>query len=54
MLVNMFLGNLTSGLRQFTLHVLDFLEFNIFDIKRIQNMTSFLWIIYTCVIILRF
>ena len=42
----MFLVNLTSGLLQCTLHFLDFLWFDIFDVKRIQNVTSFLRIFY--------
>ena len=41
-LVNIFLVNLICGLLQCTLHVLDFLWFNIFDVKRIENVTSFL------------
>ena len=36
-----------------TLHVLDFLWFDVVDVKRIQNVTSFLRT-FTCVIILRF
>ena len=39
MLVNRFLVNLTSDLLQCTLHALDFLWFDIFDVTRIQNMT---------------
>ena len=41
-LVNIFLANLTSGLLQCILYILDFLWFDIFDAKRIQNVTSFL------------
>ena len=37
---------LTSGLLQYTLHVLDFLWFDIFDVKSIQNVTTFLRIFY--------
>ena len=43
---NIFLVNLTSGLLQCILHVLDFPLFDIFNIKRIQNLTSFLWTFY--------
>ena len=45
--------NLTTELLQYKLNFLDFLWFHIFDVKRIQNGTSFLWT-FTCVIILRF
>ena len=45
-LVNVFLVNLTSGLLRFTMHILDFLWFDIFDLKRIQNVTSFLRAFY--------
>ena len=33
--------NLISGLLQCTLHILDFLWFDIFNVKRIQNVTPF-------------
>ena len=39
MLVNIFLVNLTSGLLQRTFHILDFPRLDIFDVKRIQNVT---------------
>ena len=51
--VNIFLVNLTSTLLQCTLHILDYFWVDIFDIKRIQNVTSFLWTFYVA-IILRF
>ena len=36
-LVNIFLANLTCGLLQCTLYLLDFLWLDIFDAKRIQD-----------------
>ena len=42
----MFLANLTSSLLQCTPHILDFLWFDIFDLKKIQNVSSFLRTFY--------
>ena len=44
--VKIFLVDLTSGLLQCILYVLDFLWFEIFHVKRIQNVTSFLRTFY--------
>ena len=42
----MFLVNLTSGFLKCTLHISDFLCFDIFDVKKIQNLTSLLRTFY--------
>ena len=43
-----FLVNVISGLLQCTLHGLNFLWFDFFDVKRIQNVTLFLRTFYVC------
>ena len=43
-----FLVNVISGLLQCTLHGLNFLWFDFFGVKRIQNVTLFLPTFYAC------
>ena len=45
-LANIFQINLTSGLLQYALHILNFLWFDISDMIRIQNVTTFLRTFY--------